>query len=174
MTMKAITVRQPWAWAIAHGGKTVENRSQAFTYRGTLAIHAGHTSAPAAAFDTVDRIVGPASDPWERDHRVGAIVAVTTLVDAHVATAECCPGNPWAERPDQAPEHRRNRLTHLVLTDTYALDDPIPNVGGKLGLWSLTPVVGVDQIDALLAMYRDQFPAVASLRKILAASGGAR
>lgn len=26
--MKALTVQQPWAWAIIHGGKTVENRTQ--------------------------------------------------------------------------------------------------------------------------------------------------
>lgn len=26
---KAISVRQPWAWAIVHGGKNIENRSEA-------------------------------------------------------------------------------------------------------------------------------------------------
>ncbi|MBB3041198.1 hypothetical protein [Nocardioides soli] len=39
--MKALTVQQPWAWAIVHGGKDVENRTQAWSYRGLLAIHAG-------------------------------------------------------------------------------------------------------------------------------------
>lgn len=41
--MKAITVRQPWAWAIMHGGKDVENRSRniAVGYRGPVVIHAG-------------------------------------------------------------------------------------------------------------------------------------
>ena len=41
--MKAITVRQPWAWAILHGGKDVENRTRniAGSYRGPLVIHAG-------------------------------------------------------------------------------------------------------------------------------------
>lgn len=39
--MKAITVKQPWAWAIRWGFKPVENRSQRTAYRGKLAIHAG-------------------------------------------------------------------------------------------------------------------------------------
>lgn len=38
--MKALTVRQPWAFAIAHLGKRVENRVWGTTYRGDLAIHA--------------------------------------------------------------------------------------------------------------------------------------
>lgn len=39
--MIALTVRQPWAWAIIHAGKNIENRSWATQYRGPLAIHAG-------------------------------------------------------------------------------------------------------------------------------------
>lgn len=41
--MRILTVRQPWAWAIIHGGKDVENRVRniAGDYRGPVAIHAG-------------------------------------------------------------------------------------------------------------------------------------
>jgi hypothetical protein len=39
--MKAITVRQPWAWAIIHAGKDIENRSWNTNLRGRIAIHAG-------------------------------------------------------------------------------------------------------------------------------------
>lgn len=39
--MKAISIKQPWAWAILHAGKNVENRTWATKYRGPLAIHAG-------------------------------------------------------------------------------------------------------------------------------------
>lgn len=38
--MKALSIRQPWAWAIAHAGKDIENRSWHMRYRGALAIHA--------------------------------------------------------------------------------------------------------------------------------------
>ena len=38
---KAITVCQPWAWAIIHGPKRVENRRWYTSYRGLLLIHTG-------------------------------------------------------------------------------------------------------------------------------------
>jgi len=39
--MKALSVKQPWAWAIFHG-KPVENRTWYSNYRGPLWIHAGY------------------------------------------------------------------------------------------------------------------------------------
>ena len=41
--MKAISVRQPWAWAIVQGLKPVENRSWNTHFRGQVAIHASLT-----------------------------------------------------------------------------------------------------------------------------------
>ncbi|MCP4248068.1 MAG: ASCH domain-containing protein [bacterium] len=41
--MKALSVNQPWAWLIIHGGKWIENRTWSTTYRGPLAIHAGRS-----------------------------------------------------------------------------------------------------------------------------------
>lgn len=38
--MKALTVRQPWAWAIVMGYKNVENRARPTNHRGPLLIHA--------------------------------------------------------------------------------------------------------------------------------------
>jgi ASCH domain len=38
--MKAITVRQPWAWAIINAGKDIENRTWNTHFRGRVAIHA--------------------------------------------------------------------------------------------------------------------------------------
>jgi hypothetical protein len=40
--MKALSVRQPWAWAILHAGKFVENRTWATAYRGPLLLHASN------------------------------------------------------------------------------------------------------------------------------------
>ena len=37
--MKALTLRQPWAHAVIHGGKDIENRCWTTRYRGPLAIH---------------------------------------------------------------------------------------------------------------------------------------
>ncbi len=39
--MKALSVQQPWAWALLYAGKTVENRTWPTEYRGSLLIHAG-------------------------------------------------------------------------------------------------------------------------------------
>ena len=35
-----LSVRQPWAWALLHGGKTIENRTWSTRYRGRIWIHA--------------------------------------------------------------------------------------------------------------------------------------
>jgi len=44
---RVLTVRQPWAWAIIHAGKDVENRSWRTNHRGLLLIHAGQRFDPA-------------------------------------------------------------------------------------------------------------------------------
>jgi hypothetical protein len=41
--MKALSVCQPWAWAIVHGIKTIENRWRRTHYRGPLVIHASRS-----------------------------------------------------------------------------------------------------------------------------------
>lgn len=41
--MKALSIRQPWAWLILHGGKDCENRPWRTTHRGPLLIHASKT-----------------------------------------------------------------------------------------------------------------------------------
>jgi hypothetical protein len=38
--MKALSIRQPWAWLITHGHKPVENRTWETFYRGPVLIHA--------------------------------------------------------------------------------------------------------------------------------------
>ena len=39
--MKALSIQQPWAWAILHAGKDVENRTWGTNFRGEILIHAG-------------------------------------------------------------------------------------------------------------------------------------
>lgn len=121
--MRIITVRQPWAWAIIHGGKDVENRVRniAGDYRGPVAIHAGlaydHDShglalpalreAQDAAALAAGAEVYPGGYLWEigqPDPRKvwsvhGAIIGVVDLVGAHMATPDdlgqirCQPAN---------------------------------------------------------------------------------
>lgn len=38
--MRALSIRQPWAWLILHAGKDIENRDWSTSYRGPILIHA--------------------------------------------------------------------------------------------------------------------------------------
>lgn len=139
--MRILTARQPWAWAIIHAGKTVENRPRniAGAYRGPVAIHAGK-AFDDAAWD--DRTFGPILDELvqrgpEVNFETGAIIGIADLVDVHplravahvtTATAEprlevsCCESK-WA----QAAGH------HLVFANPRPLVTPMPYTGA-LGL----------------------------------------
>lgn len=150
--MKALTVCQPWAWAIIRGGKRIENRTQNWTYRGPLAIHAGRRWSKRGAKSTLVR------NAWARTHGIdpgphdyyseplpewclsgiytGAIIGTVELVDAHPDTG-CC--RPWGE--SAYTEHRpngdreRRDVIHLVLENPRPLYDPLP-CRGALGLWT--------------------------------------
>ena len=39
-SIKALSIRQPWAWLILWAGKDIENRSRRFHFRGRFLIHA--------------------------------------------------------------------------------------------------------------------------------------
>lgn len=74
--MKCLTVCQPWAWAIASGLKTIENRTWYTSYRGPIAIHAGVSTK---WIDAARGLLPEA--PHRRYLEFGAIVAVGTLAD---------------------------------------------------------------------------------------------
>ena len=61
--MKALSVRQPWWWAIMHAGKRIENRRWNTGYRGPILLHAAK---------------GCTRDEYES--------AVSWMIDAHVST----------------------------------------------------------------------------------------
>ena len=127
--MRILTVRQPWAWAIMHGGKDVENRGRniAGSYRGPIAIHAGLTAVDHGdALWDVERfrsaIKGSNAASLRAMDVRGGIIGVVDLVDVHRGHwSESC--SPWAE--DDAH--------HLVLRNPRPLADPIP-YRGALGL----------------------------------------
>lgn len=81
--MKALSVRQPWAWAILNG-KSVENRDWYTTFRGRVLLHAskGCTRAEfgdACAFMHDIGFAVPV--PELEDLPRGAIVGAMTIVD---------------------------------------------------------------------------------------------
>jgi len=138
--MRVLTVRQPWAWAIVHGGKDVENRSRSLgPYRGLVAIHAGLT-LDLDALDELsagghralgDAILARTPEDLITMTEVGTVIGVVNLWAMHSAQPWCCPnlgvppfGGPWAQ-----PDH-----WHLNFTNPRPLAHPIPT-RGRLGLW---------------------------------------
>lgn len=81
--MKAISIRQPWAWLIVNGYKDIENRTWETRIRGTVAIHAGkaHGRAEREDYDRV-RAKRPeiAMPPFDKLH-FGAVVGSVEIVD---------------------------------------------------------------------------------------------
>lgn len=139
---------QPWAWAIAHGGKTVENRSRRFSHRGPLAIHAGRAWEPVGAtspqvkhaFDAY-RLPAVRDRDLDADHPkfvTGAVIAVTELVDVHRETGGCC--QPWGHTVNLSAAAADRPVYHLVLSGTRALDEPVRCYGAQ-GLWNLPSAV---------------------------------
>ena len=120
--MRAISLWQPWATAIALGVKRVETRHWSTNYTGPLAIHAAkHWTRAEKEFASVERSLGrlPARLPF------GAIVATCTLmgcrrtedVDQQMAAIERIYGN-----------YDPGRFAWF-LTDIVALPEPIPFKG---------------------------------------------
>lgn len=52
LPVKALSIRQPWVWAILNAGKRIENRPRRFHYRGPICLHASlHKDTNSAEWD---------------------------------------------------------------------------------------------------------------------------
>ena len=153
--MKALTVQQPWAWAIFHG-KDVENRTTrwASLTGQRLAIHAG-TRLSIRGLEHPLVIEAMRVHGWDADEDpfpMGVLLGSVLVSDVHVAHAvdptitrpqqpACCE-SPWAETSyaEHSTKHRAGRLrrdvVHLVLEDPVPLLEPI-RWTGSLGLWDV-------------------------------------
>ena len=122
--MKALSIRQPWAWLILHGGKDVENRKWKTNYRGQILNHASKefdydaiawmTSCPAFAKDIVARM-----PLWAHDYEKGGIVGMVKIVDCVTVFK-----SPWFGGP-----------FGFVLRDPRPL--PFVSVRGRLGFFEV-------------------------------------
>jgi hypothetical protein len=116
--IRALTVRQPWAAAIATGAKTVENRTWSTTYRGTLAIHAAARPDPHALEGTDPVVRGRLQGAYRAAPTAatgtGGLVALADLIDCHRATTWCC--RPWGE-PEPGVHHWVLTQCHLAWVD---------------------------------------------------------
>jgi hypothetical protein len=56
--MKALSIRQPWAWLIVKGYKDIENRTWATKLRGRVFVHASKGMTRAEYEDAADLALG--------------------------------------------------------------------------------------------------------------------
>ena len=117
--MKTIRIRQPWAWAILHAGKDIENRTWNTHYRGELLIHA--SGAPDRKHQGWPKRIRL---PDLLDLPRGAIVGIVELVDVVEKIRSKWFSGPYG----------------LVLTNPRPLSKPIP-CKGALKLWEAPPEV---------------------------------
>lgn len=69
--IRALSIRQPWAWLIVHGEKPVENRSWSTNVRGRILIHASRR------YDVLADVAVPIDEPLD----FGGIVGEAEIVD---------------------------------------------------------------------------------------------
>lgn len=88
LPVKALSIRQPWAWLIVHGHKDIENRDTLKGYRGPVAIHAGQSidyGCSRALLDGYHPVQGTELDLRsllpDRGFGLGGIVGVAEIVD---------------------------------------------------------------------------------------------
>ena len=99
--MKALSIRQPWAWLILNAGKDIENRDWKPWFRGRFLVHAGKGMTRDeydGALDTIDYVenftgkpLGVSLPPFESLER-GGIVGSVELVNC-VTEEEAA--SPW-------------------------------------------------------------------------------
>lgn len=87
--MRALSIRQPWAWLIVNGHKDVENRSWSTELRGQVLIHAGKEIDKQAHLDLMRGIHPVTGRPTKlslmyppalgRDVETGGIVGVAEI-----------------------------------------------------------------------------------------------
>lgn len=81
--MKALSIRQPWAWLIIHGGKDIENRTWHTKHRGRFLVHAAK-GMTRAEYNMASWTAGPlgVTLPSFEDLPRGGIVGSVDLVDS--------------------------------------------------------------------------------------------
>jgi hypothetical protein len=145
----ALTVREPWATAIIHLGKSIENRSWPTNHRGRIWIHAAnkppdstdygdlleiidHTEDPDRFYtqDEDDPDAGDILDQFDFHAHLGCIIGSVEVADCvalHVVKSQNSlkQHRPWASGP-----------WCWMLANPVPLKEPLA-MKGSLGLWKV-------------------------------------
>lgn len=143
--MKAITLYQPWASAIACGLKTHETRSWRTSFRGSIAIHAAQR-VPRKIRDEPQywmlyQHVMDSCDEDLRDLPTSCIVTVGVVADCVPTEAVTCKMSPY---PFEISKHELDFGDYSPGRFAWRLSmipkkfDPIPCAGHQ-GIWDIPP-----------------------------------
>lgn len=93
--LRALSVRQPWAHAIVHLGKDIENRSRRFGHRGWTLIHASAGMDPEE-FEDASAFIGAAGHglPPRSALDRGGIIGVARIADS-ISAADPRSSSAW-------------------------------------------------------------------------------
>lgn len=104
--MKALSIRQPWAWAIFHG-KPVENRTRPSRYTGPLLIHASKTFDGFGYGWLLGNLKLLTGDlPHPDDYKFGGFIGIVDMVDCVDNYRSPFFTGPWGyvfEHPKETP-----------------------------------------------------------------------
>lgn len=128
--LKALSLRQKWAWLVARGFKPIENRPVRFAFRGRFLIHASTSTEPLPG--TTDSRYGSAwikerltDSEWAEylkyEPAYGAIIGAGTVVDCVDSAVEINRryGHQYDVRWYVGPHA-------LIVVNAVVFDEPIP------------------------------------------------
>jgi len=92
--MKALSVRQPWTFAIVMGFKPVENRDWTRAHRGPTLIHAGKTAEHGNINPVLRQIADQACLPLKDVHALYHKHAATGAIVGRVNVVDCVTSHP--------------------------------------------------------------------------------
>ena len=87
--MKALSIRQPWAWLIVNGYKDIENRTWSTDFRGRVYVHAGKR-VKQGDFQGQRDYIRESGLILPEEPSLGAIVGEVTITDCVDALS-----SPW-------------------------------------------------------------------------------
>ena len=116
--MKVIVIRQPWAWAILHGSKDIENRTWATRYRGTLLIQASASRPTKRTLEEARLFARKRGVELPEDFERGGIVGMVQLEDCVTSSR-----SKWFEGPVGWMLSRPKKLKFIPLKGRLGLFD---------------------------------------------------
>lgn len=161
--MKALSIKQPWAYLIAAGIKDIENRTWKVNFRGKVFIHASAKSAGNLPYiltgDQVSFITCNVDQmpPDVKNMNFSAIIGEVEIIDCVIGHESI-----WAEHQVKKPninDYVSSGLSHewdkynaamdlwydskpiynLVLANAVLYKEPILNIKGALSFWEPKP-----------------------------------